>query len=400
MADHPVRALVLSGGGARGAYEAGVLAYIFQELPPKLLEKGRVRICCGTSVGAIHACFLAATAHMPQYNIASVLNAWRSLRLEQLLRLGTRDLLRLPGDLRDMFNRTEIKGMLLNAGVLQDIVMGDISWPHIRQNLQAGHMDALTVSATHIASGKTVVFVDRPNGGVPPWTRDARRIARGVSIGPLHALASAAIPILFPSISIDGAYYCDGGLRQNTPLSPALRLGADRVLVIAVGHGRDSEVPTNLPGEAPEMYPGPSLLLGKVLNALMLDHLDYDLAQLRGFNRLLEDGARAFGPSFLTQLSASTEKFRGVGYRHVETVVIRPSRDLGEMAKDCIGSTQSKLRGVAAWLLRKIAAEDSANDSDLLSYICFDGGLAASLIELGMADADAARSQLLAFFGP
>ena len=398
MANTPVRAFVLSGGGARGAYEAGVLAYIFQELPPKLLESGRVRICCGTSVGAVHACFLAATAHMPQYNIGNVLNVWRSLRLEQLLRLGTWDLLRLPLDLRAMFNNSQVEGMLLNSQVLQRIVMRDIPWPHIRKNLQAGYMDALTVSATHIASGKTVVFIDRPNGGVPPWTRDARRIARGVRIGPLHALASAAIPILFPATSIDGAFYCDGGLRQNTPLSPALRLGADRVLVVAVGHGRDSDVPTHY-DEAHESYPGPSLLLGKVLNALMLDHLDYDLAQLRGFNRLLEDGVRAFGPSFLTQLSASTEQFRGQGYRKVDTLVIRPSRDLGEMAKDCVASGHTRLRGLASWVLRKIAAEDSANNSDLLSYLCFDGSLASSLIELGRSDADAARSQLLAFFG-
>ena len=288
--------------------------------------------------------------------------------------------------------------MLLNSRVLQDLVMRDIAWPQIHRNMEAGLLDALTVSTTHIASGKTVVFVDRVQGDVPAWSRDQRRTARAVRIGPQHALGSAAIPLLFPAVSIDGAYYCDGGLRQNTPLSPTLRLGADRVLVVAVGHGRESEVPVTTHPAEQEAYPGPSLLLGKVLNALLLDHLDYDLAQLEGFNRLLRDGQTAFGEDFLTQLSSSARTIRGASYRRVDTLVIRPSRDLGEIATEYVEEGGAGLDGVGAWLLRKIAAEDAANNSDLLSYICFDGKLAASFIALGRQDADAARDKLIAFF--
>ncbi len=405
----PVRSIVLSGGGARGSYEAGVLASIFTELPKTVLQKARVKILCGTSVGAIHACFLGAWAHHPDYNINMLLDVWRGFRLDNLLRLGTWDLLRLPLDVRRLFHPdTAETGLFLNFAVLQKLVAEDIPWPHLHDNLARGAVDGVTVSATHITSGRTVVFVDRPQG-VPSWTRDQRRVVRPTRIGPMHALASAAIPLLFPAVSIDGTYYCDGGLRQNTPLSPALRLGADRVLVIPVGHGRESDssvAPQAAPPDADmctgEAYPKPSLLAGKVLNALLLDHLDYDLAQLRGFNRLLEDGTRTFGESFLTELSNTTERFRGAGYRHVDTVVVRPSRDLGEMASEFLesGVLDRDLKPVARWLMRWMSSSPGKvrGNADLLSYLLFDGRLATSLIATGMADADAARSRLIDFF--
>jgi NTE family protein len=379
------------------------LAYIFRELPEALLEKGRMSLLCGTSVGALHACFLASTAHMPHNNVDAMLRVWQSLKLQDLLRLNPTDLLRLPSDARALWqNSREVEGVLLDVPMLQDLVTRDIAWPQIHANVASGLVDGLTVSTTHIASGRTVVFVERPGGGVPSWTRDGRRLARAAQIGPLHAMASAAIPILFPPVFIDGAYYCDGGLRQNTPLSPALRLGADKVLVIAVGHGQNSEAvlgasepPKPLPVED---YPAASMVLGKVFNALLLDHLDYDLAQLRGFNRLLEDGTQAFGPDFLTQLGKSTERFRGAGYRKIEPLVIRPSRDLGELAAEWFQGGRRELSGLTNWLMRRLSDEGATNKSDLLSYLGFDGALAKSLIALGMHDADAARSRLIAFF--
>ena len=396
-ADGPKRSLVLSGGGARGAYEVGVLAYIFRELPADLLARGRLRILGGTSVGAVNACFVAANAAAPEHNVQRLLDAWTGLRLEELLRLGAWDLLRLPADLRNLFKTDRpVKGIILDTPKLRELITHHIDWDHIGANMRAGHVDALTVSTTHIASGKTVVFVDRPEGGVPAWSRDRQRVARAARMGPQHALASAAIPILFPAVPIEGAYYCDGGLRQNTPLSPALRLGADRVLVVAVGHGRTEPVPEL---SAPqETYPGPGLLLGKILNALLLDRLDYDLIQLEGYNRLLADGAAAFGPSFLTTLSATAQRMRGASYRQVQTVVIRPSQDLGLMAAEFVHHGALSLGGSAAWILRRLAADDVEHHSDLLSYLAFDGRLAQRYIDLGMHDADAARSQLLAFF--
>ncbi len=396
-----MRALVLSGGGARGAYEAGVLDYLLTELPKDLLEKARIPILCGASVGAIHACYLAATAHLPQHNIGRMLNVWRSLRLEEMLRLNAVDLLQLPGEVRNLFRKKgSPAGVIIDAQKLRHMVTAETPWESIRDNLQSGTVEALTVTATHIASGKTVVFVDRTDGKVPPWTRDRRVLARAVRIGPKHALASAAIPFLFPAMPLAGAYYCDGGLRQNTPLSPALRLGADRVLVVGLRHEgenvRERQLALDAPDEEP--YPGPFLMIGKILDALLLDHLDYDIARMEGFNALLRDGREVFGPEFSAGINTIARRTRGASYRQVDAVVIRPSRDIGEMATEFLYIHRNKLGSrLQNWLLARAAAADFLANSDFLSYLLFDGRFAEALMELGRSDADASREKLIEF---
>lgn len=397
------RALVLSGGGARGAYEAGVLAYIYQHLPKHMQKRARASLFCGTSVGALHACFLASTAQMPENNINTMLDVWRSLKLRELLQINTRDILRLPTHLRALW-RTGHKpeNFVFNVPLLHDLICRNIAWPQIRRNIEQGHMDGLTVSTTHVTTGHTVVFIEHKNG-LPSWTRDPRRRAQLTQIGPLHALASAAIPILFPPISIAGAYFCDGGLRQNTPLSPALRLGADKVLVISVGHGtsenRRIEQPSGLHQLVEkEVYPGVMGVLGKVFNALLLDHLDYDLAQLQGFNQLLEDGENAFGSDFLKQLGDSTKRIRGASYRAVKPLVIRPSQDLGDLVAKIFIEKRPQLGGLIDWFIGNFNEPEIEEKADFLSYLCFDGLFADKLIELGMHDADANREALIQFF--
>lgn len=402
----PTRALVLSGGGARGAYEVGVLSYILRQLPQQLVKPGAIKIFCGTSVGAVHACFLASSAQLPEHHMAHMEQVWADLRIDQLVRLGALDLLRLPKDLFGLITGGEIPlGMLLDIPAFRKLVAGEIPWPQIGRNIDAGLIQNLTVSTTHIESGRTVVFIDGAQKALPSWTRDARRLARLGRIGPQHAIASAAIPLLFPAVSIDGAYYCDGGLRQNTPLSPALRLGADRVLVVAVGHGHDTG--DEAAGHAaakllrvgnPEQFPAASLVLGKVLNALLLDHLDYDLTQLRGINRILEDGEAAFGPTFKETLSGTTARFRGASYRPIDPLVIRPSQDLGQLAWAWMQEEGMGLAGVLGRVLSAVGRSQRAYSADFLSYLLFDGRYGRHLLALGMADAHAARDQLIAFF--
>lgn len=410
--DEPKRALVLAGGGARGAYEAGVLAYVFNELPEDLLRRAKIHILCGTSVGAVHACYLAGTAHVTHRNVGRMLHMWRSFRLEETLRLTGRDLLGLPFEVRRLFAKLKsTKGLVVNSRVFDDLVSKRVSWRQIGDNLRNGQLHALTVTATHVASGRTVVFVDRREGGAPSVTRDVRVVSKAVRIGPRHALASAAIPFLFAAVPIDGIYYCDGGLRQNTPLSPALRMGADRVLVIGLSHeyaengegavdsdGWETPQEEGLDAIEAESYPGPILMVGKIMDALLLDHLDYDLARLEGFNTLLRDGRNAFGPGFTQEMQAISKRVRGAGYREVTALPIRPSRDLGEMATEFMLIHREHYRGVSGWLLSKAAGSDFLANSDLLSYILFDGRFAEALIELGRADADAARESLIEFF--
>ena len=394
----PTRGLVLAGGGARGAYEAGVLAYIFQELPQHLIGAGSLKVICGTSVGAIHASYLAATAHIPRHDIGRLVDLWRSLRIEKMLRLRPRDLARLPNEIKALFEPSDrARGVLINSWLLRDVVKRNAPWERIKTNLREGYLDALTVSCTHIVTGKTTVFVDRREPGLPPWSRDPRVEVRRVRISVDHALASASIPVLFPPVKIDGAYYSDGGLRQNTPLSPALRLGCDKVLVVGLRH--EDEAP-HLPRDpdVEEPYPGAFFLLGKVVDALMLDRLEYDLLRLDGFNMILREGSAAFGPEFLETLSATAMRMRGQRYRQIQSLVIRPSRDIGEMAYEFVDVLRGRLGRVSGWMLGKLASGEVLGDSDLLSYLLFDGRLGAALIELGRADADAAREQLIEFF--
>src|SRR5262249_23639695 len=154
---------------------------------------------------------------------------------------------------------------------LEQMVRTQTDWPGIERNLAAGRLAALSVSTTQIRSGKTVVFVQRREGGVPAWSRDPTAVARPVQIGPGPALASAAIPLLFRAVRIENDYYCDGSLRQNTPLTPALRLGAERVLIVSLKYR--PPVPVETP--PPTAYPTTPMLMGKLLNALLLDHTDY-----------------------------------------------------------------------------------------------------------------------------
>ncbi|MHC4608311.1 MAG: patatin-like phospholipase family protein, partial [Planctomycetota bacterium] len=239
----PRRAVVFSGGGARGAYEAGVVRYLVEELPRRLGRPVEFDILCGTSVGAIHACFLAATADQGPERGARLVDFWSSMRLDQVLPLSARDLIRLPRRLlgvrriaeamRDGEAPDRLYG-LLDTSELERIVLRAMPWRRIRTNVNAGRVDAVCIAATQIGTGRVVIFMETRERRIQHWTRDPSIVPRPTRLLPTHALASAAIPLLFPAVRVASTYYADGGLRLNTPLAPALRLGADRVLVIAL----------------------------------------------------------------------------------------------------------------------------------------------------------------------
>jgi NTE family protein len=282
-------------------------------------------------------------------------------------------------------------------------VVRRVPWSGIAANIAAGHLEALAVSATHVASGNTVVFVERKGGELPPWSRDPFIRARAATIGPLHVLASAAIPVLFPAVPIDGNYYSDGGLRQNTPLSPALRLGADRVLVISLRHlptpkeEQREQASEQRASRVGEPAPSPWLIFGKSLNALLLDHTDYDLDRLHRLNAMVDGGIRAFGERFLEELNRVLIPLRGQGVRLVRDFRLRPSRDIGAIAAVHARSPRlAATRGLTGRALRYLAGE--SREADLLSYLLFDGDYANDLIDLGHADARAQEEQLVAFF--
>ena len=189
-------------------------------------------------------------------------------------------------------------GGLLNTKPLEQLVRRGNRWRLIDKNIKSGNLHALAVNATHIASGKTHVFVQNHQGHLPAWSTDPQVKAFHTPIGPNHALASAAIPWVFPSVELNGEIYCDGSLKQNTPISPALRLGADRLLVIGLKpHVKTAtrDVPDL---ETVDHYPSAVYLLGKILSATLVDKTEYDLKRLQRFNAILEAGEEAYGPEF------------------------------------------------------------------------------------------------------
>jgi NTE family protein len=396
-------ALVLSGGGARGAYETGVIRYLREELPASVRPRVRFDIVCGTSVGAITACFLASTMDAPEKQGRVLSDMWSELSLEAVYKVKGEDLWSLTRKMWRAATNEPVRAEgwrlydIFHPEPLEEMVRTRCPWPRISGNLAKGLFSSLAVSATQIGSGKSVVFVQRGEPGLPAWSRDPNTEAREAVIGPEHAMASAAIPLLFRSVKIGEEYFCDGSLRQNTPLTPALRLGAQRVLIVALKH-RPSD--SAAPGIALTAYPTTPMLMGKVLNALMLDHTDYDLDRLHRFNEILRAGRAAFGESFIPQINEISKRARGQPYRIVQELVLRPSRDIALIAASHAKRAGSQLERstLPTKLLHRLAQSQLVTEADLASYLLFDGGYAKDLIALAMDDAHAQRQELLKFF--
>ncbi|HEY4238879.1 MAG TPA: patatin-like phospholipase family protein [Kofleriaceae bacterium] len=402
MASRPKIGFVLSGGGSRGAYEAGIIQYLRTDLARRMGRQPTLDIVTGTSVGAINAAFIAATAGDVETQATQLVTAWRSLRIEDLIGLKMGDVLRAgrllmggnppapaPGSFR--------YGGLLDTTGLERFVIRVIPWRNIEHNLRSGALSALTVSTTHVATGHTVVFMS--TSGTPPreWSRDPFVRHRAARIGPRHVLASAAIPMLFPAVKLGHEYFTDGGLRQNTPMSPAIRLGADRMLLVSLRYVAKPSAPP--PPALPEDYPKPLFLAGKALNALLLDHTEYDLARMQRINLMLEAGNAAFGAQFETMMNRELGRLRGAPLRRIQAAHIRPSEDIGKLAIDFVKSGKLRVHGlVARNLIERLAGEGGQRDNDLLSYLLFDGAFAAQLIELGRADAARKEEELAALF--
>jgi NTE family protein len=403
--DCPRVALVLSGGGARGAYEAGVLRYLREDLAGDLGGQVQFDIISGTSVGGIHACFVAGTADMAAKQGRMLCDRWESFVLEEMVTFGVKDFLRAPatllgsGKIEEFDDGQRRLGGIVQTQQLERVVRRLIPWGRIGTNLAQGYFESLSVTATDIGSGKSVVYVQRAGGGIPEWTKDPFVRAQAVTMGPEHALASAALPILFPAVAVGERFFCDGGLRQNTPLSPALRLGADKVLVIGLRHKpppNDNSVP-----EESMPFPGAAFLVGKILDAFLLDHIDYDLDRLRRFNALIHAVHAVGSVEHSRRFDEVVASMRGAPYRIVEEFMIRPSVDLGEIAGGIAraGRFKGSGGGPGIQLLRRLATARGADEADLLSYILFDGLYAAEVTRLGYEDARAQHHELAKFLG-
>jgi NTE family protein len=393
---------VLSGGGSRGAYEAGIIHYLRTDLAKRLGRHVPIDIVTGTSVGAINAAFLAATMTEPETQADQIVAAWRSLRIEELISLRPADMIRaarlmLGGDLPPPAPGSYRYGGLLDTSGLEKFVVRVIPWRGIERSLRSRALHAMSVSATHVGTGHTVVFLSCADPVPREWSRDPFVRHRAARIGPRHVLASAAIPMLFPAVKIGEDFYTDGGLRQNTPMSPAIRLGADRMLLVSLRHVAPPS--KEIEREHAAAFPRPLFLAGKALNALLLDHTEYDLARMQRINLILEAGRASFGDKFEDMMNHALVGLRGAPLRRIQAVHVRPSEDIGRLAAEFVASGRVKVSGlVARRLIQRLASGEARHESDLLSYLLFDGEFAMQLIELGRNDAAKKADELAALF--
>ena len=338
-------ALALSGGGARAAYQVGVLAGI--------AEQARVSpsfpIITGVSAGAINAAALAAHSQRPfEQSVAMLEQAWLGMSTSSVFRTGPFSVLRTGLKSLGMLlsGRLQARG-LLDSRPLRRTLSNYFTREDIEANLDAGCLTALALSSTSYPTGRTVTFV---HGGrnVPMWTR-AGRVAQREAITVDHVLASCALPILFPAVRVGQEYLGDGSLRQLTPLAPAVHLGAGRLLAVSVRYPRspDEEARRQVTG-----YPPAAQVLGMLFNAVFLDALEHDAERLQRIN------------DWLGQLPAGGP--RPSGLRPIELVVLRPSQDLGRLAADL----EHCLPGPLRYLVRSLGTGHSA--PDLLSFILFE----------------------------
>jgi NTE family protein len=387
-------AVVLSGGGARGAYEVGVLSWIFEEITRLKGRPPKVHVLAGTSVGAINACFLAAHMSDPVLGMRRLVELWLDLHTTQVLGFGPAHIAQLP----KMLLGGGLSGVgIFDARPMQRIVETEITWRAITRCLERHELRALSISTNEVQTGRTHVFMQTSPDWELPRMAPPRTLFRAATITADHALASAAIPLIFPPVRIAGELFIDGGLRQNTPIAPALRLGATHVL--AIGSSREVRGTMKSENAAPlKGAPIAPFLLGKVSNAFLLDHFDADIELLERLNHVIEDGELAFGSSFASVMNAAARSRGGPAYRAVKALAIRPSEDIGRLAADHIRRGQYRADQFLSRRIYSVFDLGFSNEADLASYILFDGIFARRLIEMGRADARARREELVAFF--
>ncbi len=365
----------MGGGGARAGYQVGFLRCLARRHPEL-----RIPILTGVSAGAINAAFLASHHGTFEQAVRELAGLWANLTVDEVFRVDFLSLARhvatwglhlvsggfIPArGLRSLVDTEPLRGFLNEA---LHAVDGELTG--VRAALARGELEALAITASSYTTGKSVTWVE--GAEIRPWRRP-RRQGRRATITVDHVMASAAIPLLFPAVRIGDEYFGDGGIRLTAPLSPALHLGADRVMVISTRHeprGDQREEP------AVVGYPPPAQVMGTLLNTVFLDQLDQDVLHLERLNELVnERGGET-----------------ATGLRPVDLLTLRPSRDLGRLALDY---EQSLPRGFR-FLTRGWGTRETRS-ADMLSWILFEPDYLRRLMDEGEADAEAQCDEIERF---
>ena len=372
--------VVLTGGGARAAYQVGVLRAIADLIPKDVGNP--FPIICGTSAGAINAVAVAADAVNYRRAVRRLHAVWRDFRAEQVYRTD------LPGVLRNSMKwmaAAVSAGLshqivsLLDNSPLRELLARRLDFTAVQRAIDAGHLYALAVTCSGYTSGHSVCFFQAPPGA-QPWRR-ARRIGVPASIALDHLMASSALPFIFPAVRINREYFGDGSMRQIAPVSPVLHLGAERVLVVAVGGQMQGHALPREP-ESTAVYPTLAQIAGHAMNSIFLDAMEADLERLQRINRTL---------SLIPQEALQGSR---TGLRHIDSMVVSPSEALEHIAMRHIHELPRTIRA----LFRSVGATQRGG-STLLSYLLFGPGFCRELMALGYKDAMAKRDNLSGFLG-
>lgn len=371
---------MLTGGGARAAYQVGVLRHLartFPDLSPDVLT--------GVSAGGINAAYLAAHQHSFARNLENLVDIWSSLHIEDVFRVDLRDLAsrtarwggrllsggRSPMPLaRSLVDTTPLRSLLER---MLEAKSGTIDG--IARSLEDGWLRAVALTASSYTTGQSITWVQaRDDGGIETWERPQRK-STACALRVDHVMASSALPFFFPAVEVEGAWYGDGGIRLTSPLSPAVHLGARHIIAVSTRYARTREE-----ADSPAVvgYPPPAQVAGVLYNAIFLDQLDSDALHMQQINEVV---------------ARLPENHRD-GLRRIELLVLRPSQDLGRLAN----IYEPELPRAFRFLTRGLGTRETRSN-DMLSLVMFQTDYVRRLIELGEADAKARLPEIRRFLG-
>jgi NTE family protein len=382
--------LILSGGGARAAYQVGVLAAIERMRREAGVAQGNpFPVISGTSAGAINAAFLASNADRYDLAIEELVGVWRNFQVEQVYRSDVLGMIRSGArwlsllSLGWLIAQKKLRPKsLLNNDPLSELLAQRIDLQRLPTLLDQGHLKALAITASSYSTGEHVTFYDSCQA-VTPWVRN-QRLAQRCSLSHEHLLASSAIPFIFPAMRLDGpqghAFFGDGSMRQTAPISPAIHLGASKILV--VGAGRMLEPPKK--SEIEPTYPSLAHIAGHALSSIFLDSLAVDVERMQRINQTLE--------------LIPEEKRQATHLRPVQLLLIAPSQRLDAIAAKHADALPQTVKS----LLKTLGASQNASQGQgnaLVSYLLFESAYTQELMALGETDAQAQKEEIHKFFG-
>lgn len=372
--------LVLTGGGARAAYQAGVLRAICEICE---LDVNPFNVVSGISAGAINVVGIASHGKSFEKTTRSIWASWSSLDMRQVFKTDPFTFLKIgAGWLKDLSfggraKHTDIN-YLLDTTPLSEFIRSKVDFDQIRKNIETKKIHGVALTATHYRSSSSRIFFDG-HPSIQPWCRKSHREARRTILHANHVLASSSIPIFFAPVLLEDGFYGDGCIKQAAPLSSVIHMGADRILAIGIHRVYDLRRPEpKLSSQS--ILPGD--IVGTLLNALFFHSIDEDIERFQRINRTL---------SILTDEQLAREPDQ---LRKIPILVIKPEEDIGLMASELYSHFPRSVRH----LLRGLGSSDLEN-WDLMSYLAFEKDYIHALLKLGYRDAVAKESEILEFFG-